>query len=405
MTGVSAMPDAIKPTNSRQAAPSFSAKTSFGQLIAYPAAADIPADQWARFFHAHWKDHRFQQLAEETLYDGIGHACLVVQDAHGETLAIQPVFVIRQDLALGTPALLTRAIRWVRSLWPNFLQPRMLMVGSLAGEGQLAIDRSRSDLAIAALQEGVEVFAHHCGAGLITFKEFPAATRDTLQGLLERGYARVPSYPSVWMPVAFASFEKHLEHLTASTRKDLRRKFRESAAGGSAQMEVIVQLSPELVDELYALYLQVFERSELHFERLTRSYFVRLAEVLPDRVRWFLWRLDGRVVAFKLCFLYEGILYDDYIGLDYAVALDLHLYFVSFRDLYSWAAAHGIREYFSTPLSYFPKLHLGFHLVPLDLYVRHTSALLNFVYTRLAKVMGPTTGDETLSPFSNFNEL
>ena len=31
----------------------------------------------------------------------------------------------------------------------------------------------------------------------------------------------------------------------------------------------------------------------------------------------------------------------EYIGLEYPVALDLHLYFYSFRDVVSWAIASG----------------------------------------------------------------
>ena len=405
MTGIAAQPAVSKETTPPQQKPLFSAKTLSGQITAYRATADVSAELWSRYSRPHWKDYRFQQLAEETLYEGMEHACLVIADPQGETLAIQPVFLIRQDLALGTPPFLTRAVWWVRSWWPHFLEPRMLMAGSLAGEGQLAMDQTRTELAISALQEGVELYAQHCGARLITFKEFPATTRPALQALTSRGYVRVPSYPSVRMPVAQPTFEKHLEHLTPATRKDLRRKFRESAACGLIQMEVVEQLSPPLVDELYALYLQVFERSEVRFERLTPSYFARVAEVLPDRVRWFLWRHEGRVVAFKLCFVHDGILYDDYIGLDYSVALDLHLYFVTFRDLYTWAATHGIREYFSTPLSYDPKLRLGFQLAPLDLYLRHTSTLVNVIYTRLAKAMGPIAGDPTLNRFPNFSEL
>ena len=405
MTGVTGISPAKRKVIEPSLAPLFSAKTAFGRVLAYPSTADTSAEPWARLSAAHWKDYRFQKFAEETLYEAIEHACLVVEDAQGATLALQPVFVIRQDLALGTPLRLTRAIRWVRTFWPHFLQPRMLMAGCLAGEGQLVVDRERSDLAIASLREAVELFAHHCGARLITFKEFPAGTRPALQDLLSRSYVRVAGYPAVRMSISYPDFEKHLEHLTAATRKDLRRKFRESAACGSVQMEMVAQPSPELVDEIHALYLQVFERSEVRFERLTPSYLARVAEALPDRVRWFLWRHQGRLVAFKLCFVQDGILYDDYIGLDYSVALKLHLYFVTFRDLYSWAAAQGFREYYSTPLSYDPKLRLGFQLVPLDLYVRHTSALVNPIYTRLASAMGPIAGDLTLSRFSNAHEL
>ena len=70
------------------------------------------------------------------------------------------------------------------------------------------------------------------------------------------------------------------------------------------------------------------------------------------------------------------MLHDEYLGLDYRVALDLHLYFVTFRDVLSWALAQGLTAYESTPLDYDPKLHLGFDLLPLDLYVAPASPAL-----------------------------
>ena len=41
-----------------------------------------------------------------------------------------------------------------------------------------------------------------------------------------------------------------------------------------------------------------------------------------------------------------------YIGLEYPVALDLHLYFYSFRDVVSWAIANGFKWYRGTALNY-----------------------------------------------------
>ena len=44
---------------------------------------------------------------------------------------------------------------------------------------------------------------------------------------------------------------------------------------------------------------------------------------MPDKVRFFLWRQSGRVVAFTLCMIEGDAIYAEYIGLDYFVALDL----------------------------------------------------------------------------------
>ena len=48
----------------------------------------------------------------------------------------------------------------------------------------------------------------------------------------------------------------------------------------------------------------------------------------------------------------------EYLGLDYACALDLHLYHYAFRDVVSWAMASGYKSFRSPGLNYDPKLHL-----------------------------------------------
>lgn len=381
-------------------APIFRARLSSGRVSVFRSIGDLPEATQSRFFGAHWKDQRFLRMVEETVTADVEHVCFYIEDDAGEPLAVQPGFIVRQDLALGTPAALTRLVRTMRTRWPNFLRPRMLMIGCLAGEAHWPADAARG---ATMLRDGVELFAAQRGIRMITFKEFPAHARDAFDGAA--GYARVPSYPGVRLPITFASFEAYLETLSKPTRKNLRRKFRDSAAAGRVELEVTIDPCARTLDEIFALYLQVYERSDVRFEKLTREYFAAVASGLSDRAHFFLWRHEGRLVAFNLCVVHNGVLYDDYLGLDYAITHDLHLYFVTFRDVLEWAITRGLREYYSTPLSYEPKLHLHFALVPLDLYVRHTSSWMNPLYLRLARAMGPTKRNPLLARFPNSHEL
>ena len=97
--------------------------------------------------------------------------------------------------------------------------------------------------------------------------------------------------------------------------------------------------------------------------------------------------------------------YDECLGLDYSVALDLHLYFYTLRDIISWAL-HRLKYYYSNPLNYEPKLHLDCELVPLDLYVMHTNPLPNPIFRRMIKYLGPTRHDPSLAgKFPNADQL
>jgi predicted N-acyltransferase len=242
------------------------------------------------------------------------------------------------------------------------------------------------------------------GASLIVFKDFPAEYRAILDELKNYGYARVPSMPLTTLELKFRDFEDFLGSLGKITRKGLRRKFRKAEGAAKIDMEVVTDIAP-FVDEIYPLYLAVHDRSPMKFETLTKEYFVALSREMPERVRYFLWRQDSKIIAFEMALICGDTIYDECLGMDYRVALDISLYFYTLRDVLSWAIANGFKHYVSTPLNYDPKLHLGCSLAPLDLYVRHTMSILNPIFRGAVKFLEPTRHDPVLRQFPNAYEL
>ena len=362
------------------------------------------SEAWRDAFEGKAKDHRFYEIVADTLGANFEHHYLSLEDRAGEVRGIQPVFFVQQNLVEGIPAL-RRAVEKVRQRFPRFLTMRVLMIGNAAGEGHLSACASGDEAWMArALHEVLGPFARRSRASLIVFKDFPATYRCALASLAPDDFTRVPSMPMTELPLAYRDFDHYLTSLGSSTRKDLRRKFRRIAAADPINVEVVADLTP-FVDEVYPLYLQVHERSPMKFERLTKEYLSSLGRRMPERVRFFIWRQNGKAIAFSVALLHDGTIYDDYLGLDYRVALDLHLYFHTFRDILSWALAQGLTRYRSSPLNYQPKLHLGCALFPLDLYVRHTNPILNKIFRPLLKLLEPTRHDPVLRRFRNAHEL
>jgi hypothetical protein len=126
---------------------------------------------------------------------------------------------------------------------------------------------------------------------------------------------------------------------------------------------------------------------------------------MPDKVCFFVWRQNTRIVAFTFCMTEGDAIYAEYIGLDYSVALELHLYHYAIRDMITWSIANGYKWFHSSGLNYDPKLHLRHRLDPVDLYVRHTSAAANALLKWALPLMEPTRYDQTLKKFSNYKEL
>jgi hypothetical protein len=362
-------------------------------------------EPWKRAFQNKCKDYRYYEIVEEKLECGFEHHYLLLEDESGNVRAVQPVFFVRQNVVEGMRGRIRSIVDGIRKVFPRFLTMRVLMVGCGAGGGDLGAPSEKDELWVAkALQEILGIYARRNKASLIVFKDFPANYRAALETLVSNAYARIPSMPMTRLQLPYANWDEYFATLSKATRKDLRRKFRKAERAPNIEMEVVTDITP-LLDEIYPLYLAVHERSPLKFETLTKDYFRGVAERMPDRARFFIWRQNGRIVAFSFCLVCGDAIYDECIGLDYSVALDLHLYFYTLRDLIAWSLQQGLEYYYSNPLNYEPKLHLDCELVPLDLYIRHTNPLLNLIFRRVIKYLGPTRHDPVLQRFPNAHEL
>src|SRR6266536_4885753 len=359
---------------------------------------------WKRALQNRCKDHRYYEIVEETL-EGFEHHYLVVEDSSSHVRAVQPVFFVRQNLVEGVPGKIRSVVEVIRKILPRFLTMRVLMIGCAAGTGDLGSCDENDEAWVAnALLASLRTYARQNRASLIVLKDFPANYRSALETFALNGYARFPSMPMTRLALAYENWDEYFRRLSKATRKDLRRKFRKADRAAKIEMEIVTEIAP-FIDEIYPLYLAVHERSPLKFETLTKDYFRAIAQRMPELARFFIWRQDGKIVAFSFCLVCGDAIYDECIGLDYIVALDLHLYFYTLRDIISWALQQQLKYYYSNPLNYEPKLHLDCELVPLDLYVRHTSTLLNPIVHRAIKYLGPTRHESVLQRFPNADQL
>jgi hypothetical protein len=361
--------------------------------------------RWPRAFAAERKDHRYYEAVAHNIRQGFDYRYFALRDATGEVRAVAPFFVLDQDLCAALTGA-QPALAALRRLWPRFLTARTLMVGCAAGEGHLdGDDEMPHEAQVQLLRDWIPFHAERLGARLVVFKEFPARYRGVLGSLLDDGYTRVPSFPMTQLDIDYPSFEAYMaEVLSRKTRRDLRLKFRAAAAAAPITLTVVNDIT-ERIGELYPLYLQVFARSKWRFEKLTPEFFCELGQRVPDKVRYFVWTQDGRAIAFSLCMVSGADIFAEYLGLDYACALDLHLYHYAFRDVVRWAMANGYKRLRSTGLNYDPKLHLRARLDPLDLYVRHCSPVMNKILAGVLPALEPTHADPVLRRFPNYDEM
>jgi hypothetical protein len=382
-------------------------KTSFGTATVTDGIPSQEYETWVAGFENYTFDHRYYEIIHESLKGQFAHYYLFLRDSNGMTRAIQPFFIVRQDIAAGTPEFVRNALAQVRRAIPRFLKLQMLMLGCPAAEGDIVLDRvSRSvSWTVDALRECLAPVARRLKAALIVFKDYPKRYRQYLDRLCLSGYRRLPSMPAVRLDLNFLDFDDYLNTRVSYTiRKNLRRKFRKAQRGPPIDWEVVTDISA-CVDEVYPLYRQTLSRSKFRFQELTKSYLCELGRRMNDRVKFFIWRQQGRLIAFACVIAHDGVLRDTYIGLDYTAALKYHLYFVTWRDTIVWALNNGFHTYRSGPLNYDPKYHLRMVLEPLDLYVRSPYGFLEPLFKSILPLLEPTRYDRIIRKFSNASEL
>lgn len=361
---------------------------------------------WQRAFASQHKDRRYYEIVEDTIHPEFDYWYFAIQNGHGEVRAIQPFFILDQDILAGLRPHFRFLTDAIRLQWPRFMFMKTMMVGCVAGEAHLDDGDDSTRAATARSLAGAIVqHARVLGARLIVLKEFPDQYRNVLSCFVHTGFTRIPSMPLTRLNIAYADFDDYMQSaLNSATRRKLRKKFKATDRDAPIELSVINDVS-SIIDEIYPLYLQVYERSKLHFEKLTKGYFCGLGAEMPDRVRFFVWRRGTKAVAFGLCIVHRDTLFAEYLGLDYSVALELHLYHYVFRDLVRWGIANGYRWFQSSGLNYDPKLHLRQRLKPVDLYVRHTSAVVNALMRIALPLLEPTRHDATLKKFPNYFDL
>jgi hypothetical protein len=361
---------------------------------------------WSNALGSDAKDRRYYELVEDTIHAEFDYRYFIVRDWSGEICAIQPFFILDQDLLVGAKPRIGRVTDFIRRLWPRFMRMRTLMVGCVAGEGHLdGQDEFAQRTSARLLASAIVKKARDLKARLIVLKEFPAKYRPTLECFVDNDFTRVPSLPNVRLNIDYSSFEEYMMRaLSSGARRKLRLKLKAADQAPPIEMSVVDDIAP-IIDDVYPLYMQVYNRSNLHFEKLTKEYFCGLGQRMGDKNRFFVWRQNGKIVAFGSCILQGDTIHAEYLGLDYKVAIDLHLYHYTFRDLISWGIANGYKSFHSSALNYDPKLHLQYRLDPIDLYVRHTSTICNAVFRRILPWLEPTRYEKTLKQFANYDEL
>ena len=162
-----------------------------------------------------------------------------------------------------------------------------------------------------------------------------------------RGFVLLEGMPLAWVAIDHVNEEEYLGRLSSSRRKNIRRKLRSRR---DVEIEEIACGDPSFADEatidaFHQLFVNVHAQSEVHFDELTRDYLAALLRDPEGDGVVFVYRCDGRMIGWNLCYLWNDALVDKYVGFAYPQARENNLYALSWMHNLEFARLLGLKRY------------------------------------------------------------
>ena len=163
------------------------------------------------------------------------------------------------------------------------------------------------------------------------------------------------------------------------------------------RVEIVQAPDRQMLDELFGLFRQTYEKATTRFEKLNRRFFAILAAqplayfiVLKEET-------SNAMVAFMLCFELGPKIINKFIGIDYRKPREWLLYFRLWDAAVDWALSRGAMSIQSGQTGYAPKIETGHRLVPLVNYCAHRNQVIHSLAGAFASRIDWSTLDDDLA--------
>ncbi|MBS0211900.1 MAG: GNAT family N-acetyltransferase [Proteobacteria bacterium] len=360
------------------------------QIVLAPSVENFGVAEWNRLFPGEMEDWSYYRATERARMDGFQWLYVGVRE-HGQLRAAAPAFLTRYALDTTLKGSLRTVVGGLARAAPGLLRPRMLALGSPVGEvchvGFAPECRPHEQARLfGAILDACEGEAARRRVRLFAVKDLPddAATSPLRGALLARGLRRQSGLATASLDLPHGELDDYLAGLSRATRRDLRRKWR-----SREQLRVERRTTLDGIrEQVVGLYRQTLSRAAMRLEELPGAWFDQVLERLHGRAACVCYWLGERLVAFNLV-LHDGQrLIDKYIGMDYAVARELNLYYVSWLENVRYAIEHGIPMYQSGQGLAEEKQRLGCTLQPNSLWYRHRNRIVDRTMAMAERALG-----------------
>lgn len=274
--------------------------------------AELPADQWdaCAGTASPFVSHAFLSALEDSRSvgekTGWGPHHLVAEDAQGRVLGVAPLYL--KSHSYGEYVFDHGWADAYQRAGGHYYPKLQAAVPFTPVPGRRLLCRPDGDTTTTrdALIEALRTIAERAGLSSVhcTF-----CTADEADTFAEAGWMIRRGFQYHWTNEGYATFDDFLARLSHSRRKTIKRERREVAAQGlTVEMLTGADLRPEHWDAFFELYIATSDR-KWGSPYLTREFFHRLGQSMPERVALVLASHDGSYVGGALNLIGEDTLY------------------------------------------------------------------------------------------------
>jgi hypothetical protein len=307
-------------------------------------------------------------LLQESGIDGFNLRSIVVFKDDAPILLL-PLFETRFDLSTFVDGWIKKSLKVAGRLIPSVFHPRVLSVGSVAGEWSEIgidprIDQVTFEEAFKIALDTVQTLAAELKSDIVALFNFNHYSK--LPADVFNKFNRVQYRSCALLPINFNSMEEYLGHLSSATRKNLRRKMRIAP-----QVRVIRSHTISLfLDRIYTLYLETVARSPMSLGVHKRLFFEEICNKVPG-AEFTLYFVQEELVAFNLLVVKQEVMLDKLFCMDYGLGRKYNLYVLSWLENIRTCVEQKIPLYNAGQGTEKTKAHLGATLVPSFILFKH----------------------------------
>jgi predicted N-acyltransferase len=360
---------------------------------------DIPEALWQECFAAPYEGKWWYAALERAgLHDQFKFMYGLVS-YNDKPVAIAPAFLMDVPIALVIPPALLPIFNILGKVFPALLYQRTFFIGSpCSDEGLVGLVHGANALEVFALiNKAMRTKADELGASMRVWKDFAQERQPALVSLLKNdGMFHLVSFPGTNLHLEGKNKNDYIASLKASRRNKIKKKMKQ-ANDAPVHTEIVFKPSAAVMEEIFSLFWQTYEKGNTKFEQLNRAFFDEISRYENSHYVILRKNESEEMLAFMLCFKLGEHVVNKFIGIDYSQPKEWFLYFRLWDAAVEWSYSVGATSIQSGQTGYAPKIELGNEMVPLSNYCQHKNPVVNFIYQLVAKTINWDTLDPDLA--------